>query len=118
MTETPWHALPLGAQPRGALLGVFTTIVICGVVLVLFCPHLIAWRSWAVQPDIFDQPETGRGTVALWQVDHLGEPIPSRFLEIQRWRLLGPAVARAFRLPPGLHLSLYPLGAFFAVWYA
>jgi hypothetical protein len=55
---------------------------------------------------------------ALWQVDHLGEPVPNRFLEIQRWRLLGPAVARAFRFPPGLHLSLYPLGAFFAVWYA
>lgn len=106
------------AAARACLLGGLAAVAICGIVLVPFFPHLIAWRSWRVQPEIFDQPETGRATVALWQVAHLGDPIPNRLLVVQRWRLLGPVIARMLQLPPAVHLSLYPLGALAAVWYA
>ena len=90
---------------------------VCLVVALFFSPHFVAWRAWGIRPDLFDQCETGRAGVALWQVDHLGEPVEHKYQFIQRWRFLFPAVARAFRLPAVLHLAVYPIGAFLAVAY-
>jgi hypothetical protein len=90
---------------------------VCLVVALFFSPHFVAWRAWRIRPDLFDQCETGRAGVALWQVDHLGEPVEHKYQFIQRWRFLFPAVARAFRLPAVLHLAVYPIGAFLAVAY-
>jgi hypothetical protein len=90
---------------------------VCLLVALFFSPHVTAWRAWSWRPDIFDQCETGRAAVALWQVDHLGEPVEHKYQSIQRWRFLFPAVARALRLPATLHLLLYPTGALLAVAY-
>jgi hypothetical protein len=90
---------------------------VCLVVALFFSPHFVAWRAWGIRPDLFDQCETGRAAVALWQVDHLGEPVEHKYQGIQRWRFLFPAVARAFCLPAVLHLAVYPIGAVLAVAY-
>lgn len=90
---------------------------VCLLVALFFSPHVAAWRAWSWRPDLFDQCETGRAAVALWQVDHLGEPVKHEYQFIQRWRFLFPAVARALRLPAALHLALYPTGALLAVAY-
>jgi hypothetical protein len=105
------------AEPFSVLRAITQAYGVCLLAVLFFSPHVVAWRAWGVRPDLVDQRETGRAAVALWQVDHLGEPVEDKYQFIQRRRFLFPAVARALRLPPALHLALYPAGAFLAVAY-
>jgi len=71
-------------RPRhaGASLPLIVAACVIGLVTVRFAPRLVVWRAWALRPEIFDQPETGRAQVALWQVDHLGEAIEHRYQKV------------------------------------
>jgi hypothetical protein len=106
-------------RPRhaGVSLPLIAAACVIGLVTVRFAPRLVVWRAWALRPEIFDQSETGRAQVALWQVDHLGKAIEHRDHKVQRWRLLFPTVAAVVRLPAPVHLALYPAGAILAVAY-
>lgn len=86
----------------------------CALVIWFFAPRLEVWSAWWKVPDFsfFYGPEIGRARNALWQVEHLGEPIPDPNHTIIRWRLLFPGMAKVLALPNWIHLALYPLGVF------
>jgi len=111
------HGNPSGLlqRPARAFLTLFAAACVIGLVTIRFSPPLVVWRAWSLRPEIFDQSETGRAQVALWQVDHLGKEIEHPHHKVQRWRLLFPTVAAVMRLPAPVHLALYPAGAILAV---
>jgi hypothetical protein len=81
----------------------------------------MVWNAWWRVPEYFYGPELGRARTALWQVDHLAEPITDPIHALIRWRLLFPGLAKVLHLPAWLHLALYPFGTIAAatamVWF-
>ena len=122
-SPTPYPSQDVNKNSIGVQWGIalILGLSIVGIVILFFSPRLMVWSAWWRVPEFFYGPELGRARTALWQANHIGEPISDPIHALIRWRILFPGLANILHLSPWLHLALYPLGTFAAasamVWF-
>lgn len=80
------------------------------LLLFFFSPPLGVYAVWGRAPELTGMLEVRRGASVLWQIDHLGQPIPDPLHGAIQWRLLLPFIGHAFGLPAPVFFALAPLG--------
>ncbi|MFT3831078.1 MAG: hypothetical protein QM691_15370 [Opitutaceae bacterium] len=97
--------------PRRELLRRWSLAIGCfALLLFFFSPSLGAYKAWSHAPELTGMLEVRRGASVLWQMDHLGEPVPDPLHGAIQWRLLFPLVGHALGLSPWPFFALAPLG--------
>lgn len=87
------------------------------LLLLVFCPPLYAFLTWARVPEASFLLELRRGASVLYQMNNLGEPVPDALHAVIQWRLLFPLLGAFLGISAPLLFSLAHLGCLFVLVY-
>jgi hypothetical protein len=100
----------LETSPRELLRRWSLAIGCFALLLFFFSPPLGVYAVWSRAPELTGMLEVRRGASVLWQIEHLGQPIPDPLHGAIQWRLLFPLIGHVLGLPTPVFFALAPLG--------